>query len=105
MMTHALSKFHDFLYQPLKVFWTFLILVLISMLFDGTFIKIWRLQRDRELLTTQIQESKSHSKQLEYRIHQANQTEFIERQARDQLDLVREGDLVFVFADENASSY
>ncbi len=49
---------------------------------------------------SRIAESKIHSKQLEYRIHEAYQTEFIERQARDQLDLVREGDLVFVFSDD-----
>jgi len=99
-MSQILSGLHDFLYHPVQVFWTCLIIVFTSLLVDGTFIKLWRLQHDRQILITRIDQAKSRSKQLEYRIHQAYQTEFIERQARDQLDLVREGDLVFVFSDE-----
>lgn len=99
-MSQVLSRLHYFLYNPMLVFWTCFTLVFTSLLIDGTFIKLWRLQRDRVTLMSRIAESKIHSKQLEYRIHEAYQTEFIERQARDQLDLVREGDLVFVFSDD-----
>ncbi len=99
-MNEVLSRLHDFLFHPVKVFWTCFILVFMSLLIDGTFIKLWRLQRDRTLLTSRIEQTKTKSKQLEYRIHEAYQSEFIERQARDQLDLVREGDLVFVFSDD-----
>ena len=40
------------------------------------------------------------SRALEYKIHEAQSPEFIERAARDQFDLVKEGDLVFVFSDD-----
>ncbi len=99
-MNEFLSRLHDFLFHPLRVFWTCFVIVFASLLLDGTFIKLWRLQRDRTLLTSRIEQAKTKSKQMEYRIHEAYQTEFIERQARDQLDLVREGDLVFVFSDD-----
>ena len=99
-MNEFLSKLHDFLFHPLKVFWVCLALLIVSLLLDGSFIKLWRLQRDRTLLTTKIEQAKFNSRQLEFRIHEANQTEYIERQARDQLDLVREGDLVFVFSED-----
>ncbi len=99
-MHEFLSRLHDFLFHPSKVFWTCLSIFIASLLMDGTFIKLWRLQHDRTILTNRIEQAKSKSKQLEFRIHEAYQTEFIERQARDQLDLVREGDLVFVFSDD-----
>ncbi len=99
-MYEFLSILHDFLFRPTKIFWTCLIVFIASLLFDGTFIKLWRLQRDQVLLISRIDQAKTKSKQLEYQIHEAYQTEFIERQARDQLDLVREGDLVFVFSDD-----
>ncbi len=99
-MHEFLVRLHDLLFHPAKVFWVCLVIFTASLLLDGTFIKLWRLERDRTLLTNRIEQAKTKSKQLEFRIHEAYQTEFIERQARDQLDLVREGDLVFVFSED-----
>ena len=44
-----------------------------------------------------VSEIKKESKKLEFEIHQANKLEYIERQATDQFDYVREGDLIFIF--------
>jgi cell division protein FtsB len=94
----------DLLHHPLRVFWLCLILTSAGVVLDGSFIELWSLHREMSKLQGRISDAHIHSQQLDYEIRQAQQPEFIERQARDQLDLVREGDLVFIFADENESS-
>ncbi len=39
------------------------------------------------------------ARKLEFQIHQAEKLTYIERQATDQFDYVREGDLIFVFSE------
>lgn len=80
-------------------------LAVASVLLDGSFIHLWRLHRDKSRLETRIQESKQRLRQLEFRIQEAQEPQFIERQARDQFDLVKEGDLIFVFSDDPGDNY
>ncbi len=67
---------------------------------DGTAIRLWSLHREQEIMLQRIIEAKARSKQLDFKIHEAQSPEFIERAARDQFDLVKEGDLVFIFSDD-----
>lgn len=71
---------------------------------DGSFIQLWSLHREQARLESRIVDSKARLKHLEFRIDEAQQPQFIERQARDQFDLVKEGDLIFVFSDDGADS-
>jgi cell division protein FtsB len=59
------------------------------------------LHREASALEVKIEGAKETAEHLTYKIKESQQPAFIERQARDQLDLVKEGDLVFVFADES----
>ncbi len=86
-----------FLEKPLSVFWVCLALLVIHLLLRGSFIQWWSLLSYRASLLDQIQAVQLQSEQLEHQIKEAHHPEFIERQARNQLDLVREGDLIFVF--------
>ena len=55
-------------------------------------------------IRTRIVQAKTRTKNMEFRIHQAQSPEFIERAARYQFDLVKEGDLVFIFSDGTAET-
>lgn len=87
--------------SPLKVFWICAAVCFASVIMDGSFIRLWSLHREASALEQKIEASKENAKQLAFKIQEAQKPAFIERQARDQLDLVKEGDLVFVFADES----
>ena len=94
--------FHGFLHQPLRMLWLCAGLAGASLAIDGSALRLWGLQRDRQALERRIDDARAGSRSLEFKIHQAQQPEFIERQARDQFDLVKEGDLVFVFSEDAA---
>lgn len=97
-----IQKYHawfvDLLYRPARVFWLCLCLAAIGVVLDGSALRLWSLNRDFRDLTHTISEAHAHSKILDFKIQQASSPGFIERQARDQFDLVKEGDLVFVFS-------
>ena len=88
--------------SPLKVFWICAAICFASVILDGSFIRLWSLHHEATALENKIGNAKTQSKQLEFKIHEAQQPAFIERQARDQLDLVKDGDLVFVFAEDSS---
>ena len=103
MLKQLVRGFSELLNQPMKVLWICMGLVFASVILDGSFLRLYGLYRDHQHILNRIEEGKLRSKQLEFRIHEAQQPEFIERQVRDQFDLVKEGDLVFVFSDEAGS--
>lgn len=101
MISALARRLNRLLHQPMKVFWICLFIAAASLLLDGSFIDLWSLHRNQQRLENRIVESKTRLKQLEFRIDEAQQPQFIERQARDQFDLVKEGDLIFVFSDDD----
>ncbi len=58
---------------------------------------MWSLRRDYSTIDQQINLAQKQSAILDMQIHQAKDPAFIERQARDKLDMVSEKDLIFVF--------
>lgn len=101
MLTAWTRRFHDLLHRPLWVLWICVGLGSASVMLDGSFIHLWSLHRNLAGLNRRIDESKRRLRQLEFQIHEAKQPQFIEHQARDQFDLVKEGDLIFVFAEDS----
>jgi cell division protein FtsB len=91
-------------HHPMKILWLALAGAAVGVVLDGTAIRLWSLHRDHDQIQHRIADAKLHSKDMEFRIHEALQPEFIERAARDQFDLVKEGDLVFIFSDASAET-
>jgi cell division protein FtsB len=87
------------IHQPLKMLILGSIITFIMLIFDGSLWRFWSLQRGQEDMAQRMIELEKKSKNLEFKIHQASQMTYIEKQATDQFDYVREGDLIFVFAD------
>ncbi|MGE0762546.1 MAG: septum formation initiator family protein [Bdellovibrionales bacterium] len=91
---------HDFIHRPWVVLWTCLALAFVNVVMDGTLLRIWSLNRDVQQLSSSSNDLKKEITDLNHRIKQATDPSYVEREARDRFDLVSEGDLVFVFTDE-----
>jgi cell division protein FtsB len=70
-----------------------------SLFLNGTVWKVWGLHNDRRLIQGQMNQAQIRILEIEQQIEQAKDPYFIERQARDKMDMVSEDDLVFVFPD------
>lgn len=92
--------FRRFLNNPTQVFMVGLGIFLVSIVLNGNAFKLWGLHRDYDRITEEIQATRLNIKSLSGQLRQAKDPTFIERQARDKLDLVAEHDLVFVFSEQ-----
>ncbi len=90
-------RFKKWLNQPGQVFVISLSLVIITLFFNGTLWKLWSLYRDEERLQNLTLNAKSEIIRVDLQIKQAKDPVYIERQARDKMDLVGDHDLIFVF--------
>ena len=91
--------FHSLLHNPRKVFVTGAVLTFSMLLFDGSLLRFWSLQRGQQDMQIRMNDLEMRAKKLEFKIHQSDNLSYIERQATDQFDYVREGDLIFIFSD------
>ena len=90
-------NFRQFLNKPHKVAVVCLFIFVISLFINGTLWRVWGLRRDQAKIQTQIENAQKQSSFLDLQMKQAKDPVFIERQARDKLDMVSDNDLVFVF--------
>jgi hypothetical protein len=88
------------LHQPLKILLICLTFATASLLMNGTFLQLYRLHRDQNVIADQISATKMQIIDLDKQLKMAKDPVFIERQALDNYDLASENDLVFVFSDE-----
>lgn len=93
-MAFAIQKW---LSQPQKVFFACVMGLVITLFLNGTLWKLWGLYRDQNTIISQSLEAKAQMRVIDKQISQATDTTFIERQARDKMDLVGDHDLIFVF--------
>ena len=89
-------------HHPVKIMWLSLAGAAVGVVLDGTAIRLWSLHREHDAIQGRLAAARVHTKEMDFKIHEAQQPEFIERAARDQFDLVKEGDLVFIFSNEAA---
>lgn len=80
------------------------VFVLTAVTLDGTLYRIWNLQRDDERLAARVIQLQKSVEAKQIKLNETNRPEFIEKQARQRLDYVRDGDLVFIFPDEDETS-
>jgi cell division protein FtsB len=96
----AAHSFHRFLHNPGRVIWLCLAFIAVSLLLNGSLLRIYGLRRDQMRLVQQTEQVRAQIIELDRQLKQAHDPSYIERQALDRYDLVEADDLVFVFADE-----
>lgn len=94
------SDLRHFLQQPKRILLICSVFVFSTLLLNGTFLRLWGLhvdadRKEKEIVKTQL-ELLSYQAQLQ----QAKDPSYIERLAKDRLDLANPDDLVFVFPAE-----
>ena len=103
MKTFILGFFrvlNDLLQAPQKVVWICLGLIMINCVADSSLMRLWALHRDHRQLELNIGQLEGQNQELKRRLARAKDPAFLEREARDRFDLVSEGDLVFVFSED-----
>jgi cell division protein FtsB len=102
-----LNQFKDtirtLLNSPHRVFFYCFLGFVSAVILDGSFFRLWSLHNENGRLTESIDRLTRESDVFDQKIRHAESLDFIERQARDQLDLVEQNELVFVFASEEDS--
>ncbi|NJL26280.1 MAG: septum formation initiator family protein [Calothrix sp. SM1_5_4] len=88
------------LQAPLKVIWICCGLLGLNLVLDGSLFRLWSLHRDQITIQQNIESLRGQNEELKKRLQRAKDPAFLEREARDRFDLVSEGDLVFVFSEE-----
>lgn len=98
-MTPQLSLYQRLLQHPIKMFIFASSFAFIWLLSDGSFWNLWSLHRNEKAMRVRIEALHEDVKALNFKVAAAQSHSFIEKQATEQLGLVREDELVFVFAD------
>ncbi len=99
MFKSFVDLFLSFVYNPKKVFWLSISILFLALVVDGKVFQILSLYRQQEHLRVEIENLGKQTDNLKMQIREAKHPKFIEKKARNQLDLVEEGDLLFVFSD------
>ncbi len=87
--------------SPIKVLFICIGFFLFSLIANGTFFQLYRLNKDSETLAQQINDSKKEIKDIQKNILLTRDPSYYEKQALDNLDLATEDDLIFVFSAED----
>ena len=100
----GISRFFHWIQEqlnhPLRVFWFCASLAFLNLFVDGSLLRLWNLHQDFKDIESRTAEMEVRNQEMDDKLRRASDPLFIEREARDRFDLVGEGDLVFVFADE-----
>ncbi len=78
-------------------------LLVLNGVIDGSLFRLWTLHRDNAAIVEKIAVLKEKNEEMKLRLKKAKDPAFLEREARDRFDLVSEGDLVFVFSEEEGA--
>lgn len=100
---HKVDYFADrvklFLFSPIVILTFCFIFLLFSVVLNGSIFRVWSLGRDLVSIQEKTIATKAQIKQIEIDIKRSRDPSFIERQAREKLDLVNQNDLVFIFTE------
>lgn len=86
--------------KPKTVFILCCLVVFVSLFINGSFWRIWGLRQDLKQSRNHIEKLHTEIRSLKLRQQQARDPMFMEKQARDKLEMAGPDDLVFVFATE-----
>lgn len=95
---HFFAYLLGLLKKPLNIFVICFSLIFINLFIEGYIYRLWRLSEHSKSLDKKTISLQKEIVTLKKKIKNSSDLNFIEMQARDRLDLVNEGDLVFVFS-------
>lgn len=99
-MYNAFQWFNQQLQKPLNVLIVSVAIAIISLVMEGSLYSFLSLRSTEKELDQRILELQISNKEIQNRLQQTKKLDFLERQARDQLDLVADDEIVFVFSND-----
>jgi cell division protein FtsB len=99
-MTAIFSWVHRTLYNPKKILFLCSAFLVTSLLLNGSLYRLMKVRSEFLRLKDRIQLEKQSVHDVELQIKQAKDPFFIERQAKEHLELLEKDDLLFIFSEE-----
>lgn len=90
-------KLRRFFQRPAQVFLLCLVFLLMTLIVKGTLLRLWNLHQEVARIQADILLTHEKTRKLDLAIMRVKDPSYLERQARERLDLVNENDLVFLF--------
>lgn len=92
--------FQEWLQKPYGVFIACLIFLGINIIFDGTLFKIRELYLNKQQLLQASEEIKIKNERIVSILERLKDPTYLEKEARNRLNLAGEGDLIFIFPED-----
>ncbi len=86
--------------NPIQILFFCFGFFILTLLLNGVPLRLWGLYRDLNRYETEINRAQLAIKDLGLKLSQASDPLYIEKQARERLDLAGEDDLIFVFPNQ-----
>lgn len=93
-------RLRRFFQRPGQVFILCLVFLLMTLIVKGTLLRLWNLHQEAARIQADMLLTQEKTKKLDLAIMRVKDPSYLERQARERLDLVSEDDLVFLFPSE-----
>ncbi len=93
------SFVHKLLERPGLVFGICCVTVIMSLAVDSSLIKMWKLNKDKNLIKTKIAKIISSTEEMRKEMKKSKDPDYLAQLAVDRYDLIKNGDLVFVFTE------
>ena len=90
-----------FFNRPLWVLLLSCALVGAHLIFDGSFLQMWRLYNSRQALEYRIKDLQTKNGLVEERLKKLSDSDFLEKEVRNRFNLAGEEDLIFIFSNDN----
>ena len=90
----------EILYKPFFVFLLSLIFLFINLILDGTLFKALHLSHSLKIVRHRIEIMEKKTMDIEKKIENSSDPDFVEKEARQRLDYIGEGDLIFIFPEK-----
>lgn len=95
-----MNKIFYYLFQsPKRMFILCMIFLFFGLILSGDLFKLFKLIRHKQALTARIAKVEVAKGEIQNKIKESTSQEFIEREATERFDMVKAGDLVFIFND------
>lgn len=100
LMSGLIHSLQSLLLNPARVGLICLLAGFLAITYDGSLYRYWSLKQTEKDLQERIAQVKTATAQVRSQIEQSKSHAFIEREAREKLDLVGPDEIVFLFAEE-----
>ena len=99
MASSILNKFKSFLAKPYYVLIFCVAVLFLKLILQGQLYSVWSLYQDKRQINHRVARMQEETNKLQMQIERVEDPRVLELEARDRLDLVQKGDLVFVFTE------